>query len=89
MKISEGKKNKISEQILSTLFYENPKSLFTSQIAKEIVRDEEFTKSLLKGLKSKDLLSEIKKNKEGVPYLKRSRWKLSEKAYSLYKASQN
>ena len=44
MKISEQKIEKISEQILATLYSVSPKSLFTSYIAKEIARDEESLK---------------------------------------------
>ncbi|MCR4327325.1 MAG: hypothetical protein NUV46_01970 [Nanoarchaeota archaeon] len=89
MRISEEKKKKISEQILSLLFQENPHLLFTSQIAKEVARDEEFTKSLLEEMKEKKLVVKITKNKEGITYLKRLRWKLSEKAYLVYKEAQN
>ncbi|MBU2612705.1 MAG: hypothetical protein KKB62_03220 [Nanoarchaeota archaeon] len=85
MKISKEKKEKISEQILNFLFQESPKPAFTSKIAKEIARDEEFTKSLLKDLFKKKIVNEIKKNPEGIPYLKRSRWGLSVTAYEAYK----
>ena len=46
-RISESKKKKISEQILSYLFLISPKQVFTSNIAKELARDEEFIKKLL------------------------------------------
>ena len=55
MKISEEKREKISEQILLVLYSKNPVPLFTSNIAKEIARDEEFVKSLLFDLKKKNL----------------------------------
>ncbi len=89
MKISDKKKEKISEQILAYLFSINPKPEFTNKIAQEIIRDEEFTKKLLIQLKNKDLLVEIKKNPQGIPYLKRSRWKLSPKVYKIYSQNQN
>ena len=85
MKISDVKKEKISEQILAALYTVNPKPLFTSQVAMEIARDEEFIKKLLLDLKDKKLVVEIKKNPKGVPYLKRSRWKLSDYTYRAYK----
>ena len=85
MRISQEKKNKISEQILAFLFSVAPRSIFTSHIAQEIVRDEEFVKNLLQDLKKKKLVVEIKKNPEGINYLRRSRWKLSDKAYEAYK----
>jgi hypothetical protein len=89
MKISEQKKEKISEQILALLYSVSPKSLFTLNIAQEIARDEEFVKFLLLGLKKKDLVIEIKKNPKGFTYLKRSRWKLGDSAYQAYKTYQH
>lgn len=88
MKISEEKRKKIFEQIFLYLFQESPKPVFTSYIAKEVARDEEFTKELLKELMKKGLVVEIKKNKEGIAYLKRSRWKLSPLAYEAYSKNQ-
>jgi len=88
MRISEKKKEKIFEQILSTLFAVSPKPMFTSHIATEIARDEEFTKKLLTELKLKKLIKEITKNSEGVDYLRRIRWTLSDLAYTAYKTHQ-
>jgi len=85
MKISKEKKDKISEQILALLFQNSPKLLFTFHIAREIARDEEFVKDILKDLKNKGLITEINKNPLGVSYKKRARWKLSDKAYDAYK----
>jgi len=85
MKISEKKREKISEQIISLLYSIIPKSLFTIEIAREIARDEEFTKELLLNLKQKNIIVEIKKNPKGIPYLRRSRWRLSAKVYNFYK----
>lgn len=89
MKISSKKKEKIFEQILSYLFEISPKSAFTSHIARELARDEEFIKHLLNELKFKGLIIEIKKNPQGIKYLKRSRWKLSDQVYSIYKEKSN
>lgn len=88
MKISNEKKDKISEQILFLLYSINPKSLFTSHVAKEIARDEEFVKKLLLKLKLKKLVVEINKNSKGNLYLRRSRWKISDIAYQAYKNHQ-
>ena len=88
MKISEKKKEKISEQILAFLYSISPKLLFTSEIAQEIARDEEFVKMLLLGLNKKNLVVEIKKNPKGIPYIRRSRWKISDAAYRAYKIHQ-
>lgn len=89
MKISEQKIEKISEQILATLYSISPKSLFTSYIAQEIARDEEFTKKILLKLKDKKLIIEIKKNSKGVIYLRRSRWSLTNVTYNTYKQYQS
>jgi hypothetical protein len=88
MYISKEKKEKISEQILAYLYSTNPKPLFTFYIAKEIARDEEFVKKLLIELKKKDFIVEVTKNPQGKEYTKRSRWKLSDKVYLLYKQKQ-
>jgi len=85
MKISQEKKNKISEQILAYLYSQFPKPLFTSHIALEMARDEEFTKKLLLILKQKGFVMEIKKNPQGKEYIRRTRWKLSNKVYNYYK----
>jgi len=85
MKISSKKKEKIYEQILSTLYSLSPKMLFTSQIAEEIARDEGFIKKLLDDLKMKKLVREINKNPKGATYKQRSRWKLDERVYEFYK----
>jgi hypothetical protein len=88
MKISKKKKEKICEQILGYLYSFNLKPLFTSQIANEIARDEEFVKKLLLDLKKRKLVNEIKKNPQGIDYLKRSRWVLSEATYQAYRKHQ-
>jgi len=85
MKIYEEKRKKISEQILAFLYSNMPKPIFTSHIAREIARDEEFVKKLLLNLKKQNLVNEIKKNSSGKEYLKRSRWNLSDKTYEIYK----
>jgi predicted transcriptional regulator with HTH domain len=86
--VSDKKKDKISEQILHFLFEVSPQSKFTSQIAVEIARDEEFTKSILQGLGKKKLVVIVTKNKDGKDYLKRQRWRLSNEAYEIYKQHQ-
>ena len=89
MKISNKKKDKISEQILAFLYSLPLKPAFTSQIAQEVARDEEFVKKLLVDMKEKNLVAEIRKNPKGEQYLKRSRWKLSDAAYKAYKSNVN
>ena len=89
MKISKIKEEKISEQILAFLFSNSPKPLFTSHIAIELARDEEFIKRLLLDLKNKKLVEEVTKNPKGETYVIRKRWKLSDGAYKAYKHNQN
>ena len=89
MKISDKKRDKISEQVLALLYSLPLKPVFTSHIAQEVARDEEFVKNLLLELKEKNLVTEIKKNPDGKPYLKRSRWRLSDLAYRAYNGAGN
>jgi hypothetical protein len=85
MKISEKNKQKIAEHILSSLFEASPKPQFTSHIAKEIIRDEEFTKSLLLDLEIKKLVVRVIKNPKGVAYTRRMRWRLTDQAFKALK----
>ncbi|MCK4997529.1 hypothetical protein KAS08_04440 [Candidatus Pacearchaeota archaeon] len=87
-KISKQKIEKISEQILSHLYSIFPKQIFTSDVARELARDEEFTKFLLKELEKKELVIKINKNSSGYEYSRRLRWRISNKAYDIYKKLQ-
>jgi predicted transcriptional regulator with HTH domain len=87
--LSKKKKEKISEQLLHYLFSISPESAFTAKIAEEIARDEEFTKTILLDLKTKNLIVEVNKNAEGTEYLRRQRWRLSNQAYDFYKKHQS
>lgn len=86
MKLSQDKKNKIEEQILSYLYQVFPNQPFTSEVAFEIARDEEFVKRLLFDLKEKELVSLIKKNSKGQLFKRRIKWRLSNKVYEVYKS---
>ncbi len=83
--ISKIKRSKISEQILSHLYNNSPEALFTSAIANEIIRDEEFTKSLLQELESHRLVVRVTKNSSGQDYQRWERWRLSTAAFEAYK----
>jgi predicted transcriptional regulator with HTH domain len=87
-KISDQKIEKISEQILFHLYSVFPKQVFTSDIAKELARDEEFMKKLLENLEKKELVIKIDKNPQGFQYSRRLRWRISNKAYNIYKKHQ-
>jgi prolyl-tRNA editing enzyme YbaK/EbsC (Cys-tRNA(Pro) deacylase) len=86
--ISKEKQDKIKEQLLFHLYTVFPKQLFTSDIAKELARDEEFIKSLLLDLEKKELVVKVLKNSEGIDYTRRARWRISNKAYDIYQQSQ-
>ncbi|VVB80547.1 Uncharacterised protein [uncultured archaeon] len=87
-KLSDKKIEKIQEQILYFLYSIFPKQIFTADIAREIARDEEFTKKMLQELEKKTLVIKIDKNSEGIKYEKRLRWRISNNAYEIYNAHQ-
>lgn len=86
--ISSQKIEKISEQILYHLYSIFPKQIFTSEIARELARDEEFIKKLLINLEKKGLIVKIDKNSQGFQYSRRQRWRISNKAHEIYKKNQ-
>ena len=88
MRISQFKKNKIAEQILSYLFHSFPKQPFTAEIAREIARDEEFIKRLLFELKEKGFIISIRKNSKGEIFSRRIKWRLTQKVYDVYREKQ-
>jgi predicted transcriptional regulator with HTH domain len=88
MRISQIKKDKISEQVLSFLYHSFPQQPFTAEIAREVARDEEFIKKLLLELLDKGLVITIRKNKTGDIFTRRLKWRLSQKVYDIYKSKQ-
>jgi hypothetical protein len=88
MRLSESKKNRIIEQIILFLYHSFPKEPFTAEIAREIARDEEFIKRILFELKEKGIIVTITKNNKGEPFSRRLKWKLTNKAYEIYKSKQ-
>tara|TARA_Y100000310_G_scaffold31612_1_gene29942 strand:- start:1044 stop:1313 length:270 start_codon:yes stop_codon:yes gene_type:complete len=86
--ISQQKKEKIQEQILFYLYSIFPKQVFTADIAKELARDEEFTKILLLELEKKQLIIKINKNPKGITYSRRLRWRISNKTHEVYSKNQ-
>ena len=85
MRLSQEKRDRIAEQVLSHLYHNWPKSLFTAEIAREIARDEEFIKAIMQDLQNKKLVLCIRKNPKGEVYSRRCRWRLSNNAYDAYK----
>ena len=88
MRLSQVKKDKIAEQILSFLYHNFPNQPFTAEIAREIARDEEFIKRLLFELKDKGLVTPIRKNSKGIAFTRRLKWRLSQKVYDVYKSKE-
>ncbi len=88
MRLSQNKKDKITEQILLFLYHSFPKQPFTAEIAREIARDEEFIKRLLFELKEKNLVFVIRKNKKGESFSRRLKWRLTNKVYDIYSSKQ-
>lgn len=86
--ISKEKKEKIQEQLIYYLFTIFPKQIFTSDIAKELARDEEFVKKLLLELEPKGVLVKIDKNSQGIKYERRTRWRISNETYEIYSKHQ-
>ena len=84
MRLSQEKRKKIKEQILSLLYNSFPKQLFTAGIASEIARDEEFVKNIMIDLKFKNLVVAIRKNNQGIPFIRRMRWQLTPQVYTAY-----
>lgn len=85
MRLSQEKRDKIAEQILSFLYHEYPRAFFTSHIAKSEARDEEFIKRIMIDLKNKNLVLAIKKNPQGQFYSRRIRWMLTPQTQQAYK----
>jgi len=83
-KISFNTINLLKDDIISILYENNLKPIFTIEIAKELRRDKEFTKKLLLELKQKGILNEIKKNNKGKDYIKRSKWLIKPNIINKY-----
>ena len=84
-KLSEDKIKRLKEEILSLLYHNNLKAMFTNSVSHELIRDEEFIKRLLLELKKEELVIEIRKSHKGHEYSRRRRWQLSKKALEAYK----
>ncbi len=87
-RISEEKRQKISEQILFHLYTVFPKQIFTAEVAKEVARDEEFTKRILIEMEKRGLIIRVDRNPDGIKYELRLRWRISNKAQIAYSQMQ-
>jgi len=84
MRISRDKIRKIKENILAVLYSKSPQAVFTSDIALEIARDEEFIKKLVLEMEKERLVFAVKKNNKGINYIKRIKWRLSNHIFDAY-----
>ena len=89
MRISQKKVDRIKEEILAVLFRNSPRAMFTADIADNMARDEEFVKRLLLELESKNLIASVKKNPNGVDYIRRIRWRLASQTFQAYRKVYN
>jgi len=84
MRISIDKQKKIKENILALLYSKSPQPVFTADIASELARDEEFTKKLLLEMEKERLILSVKKNNQGINYIRRIRWRLTTNVFEAY-----
>ena len=89
MKLSTIKKERIYEQIFLYLYRIYPKNPFTAEIAREVIRDEEFIKKILFELKDKNLIIALRKNSKGVVFTRKIKWKLPTQIYDIYHSKQH
>jgi hypothetical protein len=84
VKLSSKTTSLLKDDIISIIYENQLNPLLTIEIAKELRRDKEFTKSLLEELKKQDVLVEIKKNNKGKNYIKRSRWAINQEVLNKF-----
>ncbi|MEK6860933.1 MAG: hypothetical protein AABY07_03085 [Nanoarchaeota archaeon] len=84
VKLSTQLINLIKDDIISHLYNNQVRSYFTSEIAKEIRRDNEFALKLLTELQEQGLVEQIKKNKQGKKYLARVKWRIPNHVIKAY-----
>ena len=84
VKLSNQLINLIKDDIITFLYNNQLKSYFTSNIAKEIRRDNEFALKLLLELKEQGFVEHIKKNKQGRQYLARIKWRIPPNVITAY-----
>lgn len=87
-RIASKTRERISEQILAHLYTRSPEPQYTVTIARELARDEEFTKSLLLDLEKRKLVIKVTKNAIGSDFIRRQRWRLSNQAFDAYQKMQ-
>jgi len=89
VKLSKKTIKFLKDDIVSILYDQPLKPLFTNEIATELRRDNEFTKKLLLELKKEGLVEPLKKNNQGQPYIARTKWRIPQKVLKAYKNQNN
>jgi len=74
----------LKDDIVSILYENSLKSMFTNEIATELRRNNEFTKKLLLDLKKDGLVEEVGKNKKGQTYLRNKKWRIPSKVLKAF-----
>ncbi len=84
VKLSEKTIKLLKDDIISILYERPLEAMFTNEIAKELRRDNEFTKKLLLELKKESLIEQVKKNKRGQQYLTHLKWRIPPKILKAF-----
>jgi hypothetical protein len=85
-KLSNKKRERIKEEVLRVLYENSPKALFTSYIANEVIRDNEFVLSLMKEMERLGVVEGVKsRGNKSVKKKIRTRWRLTNRAFEEYK----
>ncbi|HII15811.1 MAG TPA: hypothetical protein HA362_05880 [Nanoarchaeota archaeon] len=85
-RLSEKTENHLKDEIVSAL-YHSKRSMFSNQIATEICRDNELVKRLLAELDKMGVVERLLKNKRGVSYKERNRWRLRPEVEKAFRQS--
>lgn len=81
VKLSENTVSLLKEDILSILYDNQNRNLFTKDIAKELRRDKEFTLQLLLEMKEVGWINEIVgRSSRGI----RKKWKISKELFEVW-----
>lgn len=84
VKISEKNIKLLQDDILSILYDQPLRPMFTNEIAKELRRDNEFTKKILLDLKEKGVVEVVKKSSKGYDYITHMKWRITPKFLNIF-----
>lgn len=83
-KLNQKTLEKIKSDVLSILYDHNDEGLFSAQIANNIIRDEDFVQNLMLELEKLHVVKRDKLTRKGSNFIRRKRWRLTEKAFEAY-----